>query len=437
MTIADLKIPVRWRPSGGARAAARRSRLAATSDKECGREVDGEISSDSIPQSNRGENARDLDCRKTRPLGGVPRSPEARRRPASRPWPRPSRKVAALPDPVGGSPRNGSDRTASRSRISVPIGVIGIIFESRPNVTADAGAPHVKAGNAADPARRLGQPSFTARHPAGLLREGLDRAGLPIDAIQLVPTTDRGGRLLLGGLDGAIDVMVPRGGKSLVARVQAEARVPVLAHLEGICHVYVDAGADLAMARATSPSTPRCGAPASAARPRPVLIDRTAAPLISAGGRSPDRCRLRGAGRRGRASCRAGRQAGSGERLRQGIPRCHHRAQGGGRARWRHRAYPGPMGRSTPMRSLPRTAATAERFLRRGRQCHRAAQCLDTVADGGEFGFGAEIGIATGWLHARGPVGLEQLTTFKYQIRGAEHLRPWSRSAVLPPCLPI
>src|SRR5262245_19988372 len=182
--------------------------------------------------------------------------------------------IAALPDPVGriaGQWRRPNGLEIRR--IGVPIGVIGIIFESRPNVTADAAGLSMKAGNAA--ILRSGSDSLrSAQAIAACLREGLERAGLPVDALQLVPTADRAAvGLMLGGLDGAIDVIVPRGGRNLVGRVQSEARVPVLAHLEGICHVYVHASADIAMAQAIAVNakmrrTGVCGAAET------VLIDR-------------------------------------------------------------------------------------------------------------------------------------------------------------------
>ena len=215
-------------------------------------------------------------------------------------------EIAALPDPVGTvlaqwTRPNGLEI----ERVRVPLGVVGIIYESRPNVTADAGALCLKAGNAA--ILRGGSDSHhSSRAIQVCLARGLREAGLPETAIQLVPTTDRDAvGLMLKGLDGAIDVIVPRGGKSLVARVQDEARVPVFAHLEGICHTYVDRSADLGDGQGASSSTPRCAAPACAAPPRRCWSMRAAPEgvlktLIAA----LHRGRLRGARRRRSAGCR-------------------------------------------------------------------------------------------------------------------------------------
>ncbi len=332
--------------------------------------------------------------------------------------------IAALPDPVGAvSAQWTRPNGLEISRISVPIGVIGIIFESRPNVTADAAGLCVKAGNAA--ILRSGSDSLqSARAIAACLGEGLDRAGLPVDAAQLVPTGDRSAvGLMLGGLDGAIDVIVPRGGRSLVSRVQAEARVPVLAHLEGICHVYVDASADLAMARAVTVNakmrrTGVCGAAET------VLIDRSGgAPLAAAvaGALIDAGCEVRGDGAVQAVDRRVKpvQESDFGKEFLDAIIAIKV-VDGVEGAIGHIRAY----GSQHTDAIIAEDAATAERFLREVDSAIVLHNASTQFADGGEFGFGAEIGIATGKLHARGPVGLEQLTTFKYQIRGAGQLRP-------------
>ena len=254
---------------------------------------------------------------------------------------------------------------------------------------------------------------------------GLRAAGLPDAAIQLVPTTDREAvGLMLTGLDGAIDVIVPRGGKSLVARVQEEARVPVFAHLEGICHTYVDRSADLAMARRSS-STPRCGAPASAAPPRRCWSTAQApaghlaaliAALLEAG------CEVRGD--EAAQAADAARQARHRGGLVDRISRRHHRGEGGRRRRRRDRAHRAATARSTPIASSPRTRRRPSASCSAVDSAIVLHNASTQFADGGEFGMGAEIGIATGRLHARGPVGVEQLTTFKYVVRGTGQVRP-------------
>ena len=309
-------------------------------------------------------------------------------------------------------------------RVRTPLGVIGIIFESRPNVTADAGALCLKAGNAA--ILRGGSDSFrssTAIHRC--LVEGLTEAGLPADAIQIVPTRDRAAvGEMLAGLDGTIDVIVPRGGKSLVARVQKEARVPVFAHLEGIGHVYVHAAADLAMAKKTRGQ--RQDAPGQRLRRRRDAAGRQRrrrhAPEAAGGG--PAEGRLRHPRRRGHPARGRRRDAGHGGRLDDRIPRRDHRGEGGRRPRCGHRPHralwlaphrprSSPTIRRPPSDSWPRSISAIV--------LHNAST---QFADGGEFGMGAEIGIATGRMHARGPVGVEQLTSFKYRVHGSGQVRP-------------
>jgi glutamate-5-semialdehyde dehydrogenase len=332
--------------------------------------------------------------------------------------------IAALDDPVGRvSAQWVRPNGLEISRVSVPIGVIGIIFESRPNVTADAAGLSVKAGNAA--VLRSGSDSLqSARAIAACLGDGLDHAGLPVDAVQLVPTADRMAvGLMLGGLDGAIDVIVPRGGRNLVSRVQAEARVPVFAHLEGICHVYVDASADLAMARAVTVNakmrrTGVCGAAET------VLIDRNGgAPLAAAvaGALIDAGCEVRGDAAVQAVDRRVtpAQENDFGREFLDAIIALKV-VDGVEEAIQHIRVY----GSQHTDAIIAEDAGKAERFLREVDSAIVLHNASTQFADGGEFGFGAEIGIATGKLHARGPVGLEQLTTFKYQIRGAGQLRP-------------
>ncbi|MBQ0821073.1 glutamate-5-semialdehyde dehydrogenase [Microvirga sp. HBU67558] len=332
--------------------------------------------------------------------------------------------IAALPDPVG--------RVLARferpnglviERVATPLGVIGVIFESRPNVTADAGALCLKAGNAA--ILRAGSESFrTSLAIAEAMGEGLERAGLPRDAIRLVPTRDRAAvGAMLSGLDGHLDVIVPRGGKSLVARVQEEARVPVFAHLEGLNHVYVHAGADLEMAKgivlnAKMRRTGVCGAAET------LLVDRACAdthlrPLISmllnAG------CAVRGDEAVQAVDprvtpaieddwCTEYLDAVISARVVDGIEAAIAHIE----------AY----GSHHTDSIVTDDEAAAERFLAEVDSAIVLHNASTQFADGGEFGFGAEIGIATGRMHARGPVGVEQLTSFKYRIRGAGQTRP-------------
>ena len=332
--------------------------------------------------------------------------------------------IASLPDPVGSVLAQWTRPNGLRiERVRVPLGVIGIIYESRPNVTADAGALCLKAGNAA--ILRGGSESHHSSRAIQLcLARGLREAGLPEAAIQLVPTTDREAvGLMLKGLDGSIDVIVPRGGKSLVARVQEEARVPVFAHLEGICHTYVDRSADLEMAKrivvnAKLRRTGVCGATET------LLVDKAApagmvkalvAALLEAG------CEVRGD-----AAARGGdprvvpatEQDWSTEYLDAIIA---VKVVDGVDAAIAHiRKY----GSQHTDCIVAQDQAAADRFLTRLDSAIVLHNASTQFADGGEFGMGAEIGIATGRLHARGPVGVEQLTTFKYVVRGTGQVRP-------------
>ena len=308
-------------------------------------------------------------------------------------------------------------------RVRVPLGVIGVIYESRPNVTADAGALALKAGNAV--ILRGGSDSHrSARAIHVALTKGLKDAGLPEDAISLVPTRDRAAvGLLLQGLDGAIDVIVPRGGKSLVARVQTEARVPVFAHLEGVCHVYIDKAAKLDMAKtivlnAKLRRTGVCGAAET------LLVDRAAAAthlkpligmLLDAG------CEVRGDaavqqtdGRVKPASAEDWSTEYLDTIITAGV------VDGVDAAIDHIERY----GSHHTDAIVTEDNGAAEKFLNEVDSAIVLHNASTQFADGGEFGFGAEIGIATGKLHARGPVGAEQLTSFKYRVRGTGQIRP-------------
>jgi len=329
--------------------------------------------------------------------------------------------VAKLPDPIG----QEIDRTTRPNglvltRVRVPLGVVGIIYESRPNVTADAGGLAMMAGNAA--ILRGGteaRASNAAIHVC--LQQGLSEAGLPEDAIQLVPVSDRAAVGAMLAAAGLIDIIVPRGGKSLVARVQAEAKVPVLAHLDGIVHLYIDKAADPAMARelalnAKMRRTGICGAMET------LLIDRAFAdpkPILATIADSG--CELRGT-----------------EEIRAVEPR----AVAANDADWdteyldailsakfvdgvdEAMAHIAAHGSHHTDAIVTEDTATAERFLNEVDSAIVAWNASTQFADGGEFGLGAEIGIATGRLHARGPVALEGLTTYKWLVRGTGQARP-------------
>ena len=332
--------------------------------------------------------------------------------------------VAALGDPVGKVLASWERPNGLRfERVATPLGVVAIIFESRPNVTADAGALCLKSGNAA--ILRAGSDSFrTSSEIAAALREGLAGAGLPEDAIQLVPTRERAAvGEILAGLDGAVDVLVPRGGRSLVARVQAEARVPVFAHLDGNCHVYVHAGAELGMAReillnAKLRRTGVCGAAetllvdaACAATHLAPLVDA----LLDAG------CAVRGDAATRTADARvtaATEEDWATEYLDRIIA---VKVVAGLDEAIAHIARYGS--HHTDAIVTADTAA-AERFLAEVDSAIVLHNASTQFADGGEFGFGAEIGIATGRMHARGPVGVEQLCSYNYRVRGEGQTRP-------------
>ncbi len=332
--------------------------------------------------------------------------------------------IAAIPDPVGAEMArwtrpNGLDI----ARVRTPIGVIAMIYESRPNVTADAAALCVRSGNAV--ILRGGSECVTSNlaiHAAVV--DGLKAAGLPPEAVQIVRTTDRDAvGHILSGLDRQVDLIIPRGGKSLVARVQAEARAPVLGHLEGLNHVFVHAGADVAKARdiivnAKMRRVSVCGAAetllvdrAAAARLLPPLADA----LIQA------RCELRGdaAARAIEPAMAAATPADwTTEYLSPVLAVAIVDGVSGAAA---HIAAYGS-GHTDAI--VTEDAAVAEQFIAEVDSAIVLVNASTQFADGGEFGFGAEIGIATDRLHARGPVGAEQLTTFKYVVRGTGQTRP-------------
>jgi len=334
------------------------------------------------------------------------------------------REVVALPDPVGRTIAKWTRPNGLEiSRVRVPLGVIGIIYESRPNVTADAAALCLKSGNAV--ILRSGSDSFiTSLVIANLLNEAVTAAGLPSASIQLVPTTDRAAvGYMLSGLGGAIDVIVPRGGKDLVARVQTEARVPVFAHLEGVCHVYVQASADLDMAKrivlnAKMRRTGVCGAVET------LLVDRRAGPthlgplvemLIEAG------CEVRGDPETQRADTRV-RPASDDDWPKEFLDAIIAvRVVDGLDEAIDHIARYGSQHTEA---IITEDRTEAKEFLARVDSAIVLHNASTQFADGGEFGMGAEIGIATGRFHARGPVGVEQLTTFKYVVRGSGQTRP-------------
>ena len=331
--------------------------------------------------------------------------------------------IAALPDPVG-----SVIATMQRpnglviERVKTPLGVVGIIYESRPNVTADAGALCLKAGNAAIlRGGRDSHGSSAAIHRC--LVEGLLAANLPADSIQLVPTADRAAvGLMLRGLEGTIDVIVPRGGKSLVERVENEARVPVFSHLEGICHVYVHGSAEPEMAKAIVVNakmrrTGVCGAAET------LLVDKAArdqlpglvAALIEAG------CAVRGDAEARAADARVAPASEADWRTEYLDAIIAVKVVDGIEAAMAHIAA---YGSSHTEAIVAADEAAAERFLAEVDSAIVLHNASTQFADGGEFGMGAEIGIATGRLHARGPVGVEQLTTFKYRVRGSGQTRP-------------
>lgn len=332
-------------------------------------------------------------------------------------------EVAALPDPVG-EVMAAWDRPNGLkiSRVRIPLGVIGVIYESRPNVTADAGALCLKAGNAA--ILRSGSESFNSSMAImECLQGGLEKSGLPTTSIQLVPTKDRAAVGEMLTMVDSIDVIVPRGGKSLIERVTAESKVPLFKHLEGICHTYVDGAADEDKARkivlnAKMRRTGICGATET------LLVDRSVADkmlphlvqdLIDAG------CEVRGDETTQAVDSRvtaATDEDWDTEYLESIIS---VKAVDGVDGAIDHIAEHGSEHTDA---IITEDAAIAEKFLNQVGSAIVMVNASTQYADGGEFGMGAEIGISTGKLHARGPVGVEQLTSFKYLVRGTGQCRP-------------
>ena len=334
------------------------------------------------------------------------------------------RTIAELPDPVGAVMAEWDRPNGLHiERVRTPLGVIGVIYESRPNVTADAGALCLKSGNAVI-LRGGSDSAHSSRALVDCLRLGLKLAGLPEDCVQLVPTTDRSAvGELLGGLGGTIDVIVPRGGKSLVARVQAEARVPVFAHLEGIVHVYVDRSADLDQAVSITLNskmrrTGICGAAETLLVHRDVVSTHLT-PIL-------DALIAKGCQIRGDATVKANSLL----------------TIEATEADWRTEyedaiisvkvvdsveeaiAHIGTYSSHHTEAIIAQDPAAVEKFFNEIDSAILIHNASTQFADGGEFGFGGEIGIATGKMHARGPVGVEQLTSFKYRVRGTGQLRP-------------
>jgi glutamate-5-semialdehyde dehydrogenase len=334
------------------------------------------------------------------------------------------REIAELADPIGQvMARWTRPNGLEISRVRVPLGVVGIVYESRPNVTADAAGLCLKSGNAA--ILRSGSESFLSSLViANALSEAVVDAGLPEAAIQLVPTVDRSAvGFMLGGLGGAIDVIVPRGGKDLVARVQAEAKLPVFAHLEGVCHVYVHGAADLAMAKeialnAKMRRTGICGAAET------LLVDRKAAAthlvplvetLLEAG------CEVRGDPETQSADSRV-RAASEEDWPKEYLDAIIAvKVVDGLDEAIEHIARYGSQHTDA---IVTEDKEAADQFLSRVDSAIVLHNASTQFADGGEFGMGAEIGIATGRFHARGPVGVEQLTIYKYVVRGRGQTRP-------------
>ena len=347
--------------------------------------------------------------------------------------------IAALDDPIGRVIAEWDRPNGLRiQRVRVPLGVIGIIYESRPNVTADAGALCLKSGNAVI-LRGGSESALSSAAIHACLVEGLEAAGLPAAAIQMVPTQDRAAvGILLRDMAGFVDVIVPRGGKGLIARVQQDARVPVMGHLEGICHTYVHEAADPAMARdivvnAKMRRTGICGATET------VLIDRACAaaqlrPIAEALMQAGCEVRIAGlaenAGLAGSARDAAGTalaidgakpatDADFGHEFLDAIVAIRV-VDGIDEALEHIRRY----GSGHTEAIVTDDAAAAERFLNELDSAILMHNASTQFADGGEFGMGAEIGIATGRIHARGPVGAEQLTSYKYVVRGSGQTRP-------------
>ena len=332
--------------------------------------------------------------------------------------------IVSLPDPVGSTIASWERPNGlAIERVRTPLGVIGVIYESRPNVTADAGALCLKAGNAV--ILRGGSDSFhSSRAIHACLAKGLKTAGLSEDCVQIVPVTDRAAvGEMLKGLGGNMDVIVPRGGKGLVGRVQSEARVPVFSHLEGICHLYIDKGANADKAKTITVNAKmrRTGICGSA---ETLLIDRAVAETT------------------GKAVLDALHQAGctirGTDEIRTLLPDAEPASEEDWSTEYLDTIISAKLvdgvdeaidhiaryGSSHTESIITEDAKTAETFLNEVDSAIVMHNASTQFADGGEFGMGAEIGIATGRMHARGPVGLEQLTSFKYCVRGTGQTRP-------------
>lgn len=334
------------------------------------------------------------------------------------------RDIAALDDPIQKVDDEWERPNGLRiQRVTVPLGVIGIIYESRPNVTADAAGLCVKSGNAV--ILRGGSESFnSSRALLDCLHEGLETAGLPKDAVQMIPTRDRAAvGYLLSSMTDSVDVIVPRGGKGLIERVQQDARVPVIGHLDGICHVFLDRDADLDKAtriavNAKMRRTGVCGAAEALlvdAAAADKLLPPVAAALQEAG------CRLRGdeAARSRVPSMEQASDEDWGKEYLDSVIAV--RVVDGLDAALEHIAH---FGSGHTESIITENQVTADAFLRRADSAILMHNASTQFADGGEFGMGAEIGIATGRIHARGPVGAEQLTSYKYVVRGDGQTRP-------------
>ncbi|KKC35034.1 gamma-glutamyl phosphate reductase [Devosia epidermidihirudinis] len=334
------------------------------------------------------------------------------------------RTIAELPDPVGATIAEWDRPNGLHiERVRTPLGVIGVIFESRPNVTADAGALCIKSGNAV--ILRGGSDSFHSSHAiVECMLDGLHLAGLPVECVQLVPTTDRAAvGEMLKGLNGNIDIIVPRGGKTLVARVQDEARVPVFAHLEGIVHVYIDKSADLEKAVAVTLNakmrrTGICGAAETLLVHQDVVTTHLK-PIIEA-------LIAKGCEIRGDAT------------VMSLIPTAKPATEQDWRTEYEDAIISVKIVESLEAAIahietysshhteaiIAEDPAAVEKFFNQIDSAILVHNASTQFADGGEFGFGGEIGIATGKMHARGPVGVEQLTSFKYRVRGNGQTRP-------------
>ena len=334
------------------------------------------------------------------------------------------REIAALPDPVGTVMATWTRPNGMEiSRVRTPLGVIGVIFESRPNVTADAGALTLKSGNAVI-LRGGSEATKTSAAIHSCLLQGLEAASLPLDAIQLVPTQDRAAvGEMLRGLDGNMDVVVPRGGKTLVARVQDEARVPVFAHLEGNCHTYIDRSAELVMSinvtvNAKMRRTGICGATETLLIHKDMVATHLK-PVIDA--LMARGCEIRGD-----------------ETIHRLIPGSKLATEEDWHTEYEDAilsvkviddvgaaiAHINHYGSHHTEAIISENIASVERFFSEIDSAILLHNASTQFADGGEFGFGGEIGIATGKFHARGPVGLEQLCSFKYLVRGNGQTRP-------------